>query len=75
MGVACSSRIVRVSQVLSSSSPRIEESTSEDELELELAADEDRSDRSRSDKVAVVPASDPLESETPELMLEGTSRS
>ena len=73
MGVDCSSRSVRVSQVLSSSTPawRNEDvSASEDEL----ASDDDDDDKlERSVKAAVVLISEHVD-ETLELMLEpGTS--
>lgn len=72
MGVDCSSRSVRVSQVLSSSTPawRNEDvSASEDEL----ASDDDDDKLERSVKAAVVLISEHVD-ETLELMLEpGTS--
>jgi len=72
MGVDCSSRSVRVSHVLSSSTPACRnEDVSASELELELASDEDKLERSV--KAAVVLISEQVEP-TLELMLEpGTS--
>ena len=72
MGVACSSRKVRVSQVLSSSPACWEEVSAELE-ELEATDDEDEESCERSVKAAVVLISEQVE-ETLELMLEpGTS--
>ena len=75
MGVACSSRKVRVSQVLSSSPPCCEEVSPELLEELEELATEDEEEESweRSVKAAAVLISEQVE-ETLELMLEpGTS--
>lgn len=72
MGVACSSRRVRVSQVLSSSPaclPEEEDSSSEDEDE---AAEDESESCERSVKAAAVLISEQVE-DTLELMLEGTS--
>ena len=73
MGVDCSSRSVRVSHVLSSSTPACRnEDVSASELELELASDEDKLERSV--KAAVVLISEQVE-ETLELMLKhGTEK-
>lgn len=71
MGVACSSRRVRVSQVLSSSSPWWEEVSSSEEDEDE--EEDDNCDKS-VEKAAVVLISEHVD-ETLELMLEGSSLS
>ena len=73
MGVACSSRRVRVSHVLSSSPPCCEDVSSSPEVEDEedeLEADDESCERSV--KAAAVLISEQVE-ETLELMLEGTS--
>ena len=72
MGVDCSSRSVRVSHVLSSSTPACRnEDVSASELELELASDEDKLERSV--KAAVVLISEQVEP-TLELMLKRTEK-
>ena len=70
MGVACSSRRVRVSHVLSSSTPacRNEDVSAS---ELELGSDEDDDKLERSVKAAVVLISEQVD-ETLELMLKVT---
>ena len=74
MGVACSSRSVRVSHVLSSSPACREEVSSSPDEEVEEEDEEEEDNGERSVKTAVVLISEQVE-ETLELMLDGTSLS